>query len=242
MAVAQSPDPKPQFEAAAVRTAAPSARSVMRGGPGTSDPAELNWVITLRGLLMRAYSVDPDQISAPDWSDSATYELRAKLPQGTRRDQFEQMLQNLMAERFNLVVHLQTKTFPAYNLSVGKKGSKLKLSEYAPPPVPDLNPDRQSLSAYPVWMTRSDGRWTVHGRAATADDLVKAARFAVHGRVIDQTGLNGRYDFTFDFDSSGGPAAGADAIREQLGLSLDAIKISLPVVIVDHVDRTPTSN
>lgn len=173
---------------------------------------------------------------------SADYEVLAKIPKGVTQAQFERMLQGLLAERFHLAVHRQDKTFPAYNLTIGKKGPKLKLSEYVAPPRPDLAPGEHWFGNLPVWMTGSAGHWTVHGRAATGADLVKGVVFGVHARVFDKTGLSGRYDFTFEFDSAGAPDAAVDAVRDQLGLDLEAIKISLPVVIVDHVDRTPTSN
>jgi uncharacterized protein (TIGR03435 family) len=64
-----------------------------RGGPGSNDPGRIDYVgVTLKMLLKRAYDVAADQISGPGWIDSERYDIAAKLPPGTDREQLRSML------------------------------------------------------------------------------------------------------------------------------------------------------
>jgi len=141
-------DASPQFEVASVKPAAPQAgRGMMRGmrgGPGTPDPTRITYTnATLTMLLTMAYNVKRYQITAPAWFDSEGYDITAKIPEGTPMAQFRVMLQNLLAERFKVVLHKESKELPSYNLVVAKGGPKLKESVIDPnapaSPAPPLN-------------------------------------------------------------------------------------------------------
>ena len=124
LAAAQS---SPEFEVASVKPAG-SARlqGVLTGGPGTSDPTRISsGSIDLRRLLMKAYGVETNQISAPGWFDSEKYAIAAKIPPGTTQEQFQIMLQNLLTERFKITLHHEARELPVYELSVAKGGPKL---------------------------------------------------------------------------------------------------------------------
>jgi uncharacterized protein (TIGR03435 family) len=109
----------------------------MRGGPGTADPERMTWSgATLQALLISAYGVKTDQISGPGWLESERYDVEAKVPPGSTRPQSILMLQNLLADRFRLTLHKDTKEFSVYELTVAKDGPKLKPS----PPDPDFKP------------------------------------------------------------------------------------------------------
>lgn len=124
------------FEVASVKPAAPPTPGMvtigMRGGPGTSDPGQVTFTnVTQRLLLAKAYGVQDYQISGPGWLASERYDIVAKVPKGATKEQFQVMIQNLLAERFKLSLHHETKELPLYLLVVAKNGPKLKAS--APP-------------------------------------------------------------------------------------------------------------
>jgi uncharacterized protein (TIGR03435 family) len=131
--VAQVADSKITFEAASVKPAGPylpGTKYSVRGGPGTDDPGRFIFPrATLSNLLMRAYNVPADQISVPAWFNNGAayaYSIAATLPAGTTKDQFRMMLQNLLAERFHLRLHHETRTRPRYALEVASGEPKLK--------------------------------------------------------------------------------------------------------------------
>lgn len=134
--LAQSTADQLTFEVASVKPAEPQTPGRMmvgmRGGPGTPDPGQATFSnVTQRVLLARAYGVQDYQISGPGWLDSERYDIVAKVPKGATKEQFMVMLQNLLAERFKLTLHHETKELPLYALVVAKNGPKLK--ETAPP-------------------------------------------------------------------------------------------------------------
>ena len=121
------------FEVASVKPAEPQTgmgiRVMMRGGPGSADPGQITYSnVTLKNLMVNAYAVKEYQINGPKWLDSERFDIVAKIPKGTTKEEFQLMLQNLLAERFKLTLHHETKELPMYALVVGKGGPKLKES------------------------------------------------------------------------------------------------------------------
>jgi uncharacterized protein (TIGR03435 family) len=120
------------FEAASVKVAPPATPGVdyrMRGGPGTEDPGQISYPLTtLYQLMLLAYNVSDDQISGPSWIGVTHYSVVAKIPPNTSKDQFRLMLQNLLAERFHLTLHHETKEGAGYELVLAPKGPKMKPS------------------------------------------------------------------------------------------------------------------
>jgi uncharacterized protein (TIGR03435 family) len=244
----------PQFEVASVKPAAADARgSRCNGGPGTTDPVTLtceNYSLSL--LTMMAYNLRGFQLSAPDWMNSVRFDVTAKIPPDTEREEFELMLQGLLAERFGLKAHFEKKAMPVYELWVAKGGAKLKQSEEAPPPrieaawrPPAGGPPRRTMAK----ITRKNELVT---------DLADFISNQLGLPVIDATGLSGRYDYTLSFVMEpGGRAAGPDAttgtepelgtslieaLRDELGLRLERTKGQAEVLVVDHAEKVPTGN
>ena len=132
--VAQPPT-KPVFEAVSIRPG--SGRPVevkgmlivgmMQGGPGTPDPERLTGnSVSLRDLVLSAYGVSRQQLAGPGWIETTGYNINAKIPPGTTKDQFRLMLQAMLEDRFKLKLHHETRSIPAYNLVVAKGGLKLR--------------------------------------------------------------------------------------------------------------------
>ena len=275
-------DTRLTFEVASVRPSGPAEPG--RGGAarfGTSDPGQ----ITFRGtplieILRTAYGVDFDQISGPAWLYDERYDIVAKLPPGTTQEQSNMMLQNLLVERFMMTLHHAAKDFPAYELTVAKGGPKLKetAGTQAKPAQPGDAPRNfktdpngfpevpEGTSGMRASMNNGVTRATFRAQpismltgqlAATFGTIAGANRFAM-GRLVDNTGLTGKYDFTLEFAGRLGPGgitlspsvdAASDpapdifqALEKQLGLRLAKSTVSKDTLIVDHIEKTPTEN
>lgn len=155
---------KLEFEVASIKPAAlPGGGAIrlgLRGGPGSGDPARVTFNLsTIRDLMAEAYGVKRNQISGgPKWLDSDRFDIVAKVPAGTTKEQVKSMLQNLLAERFKLTLHRETRDMPVYALAVGAKGPKLKQSTAADaPPVP-AEDGRGETAAPPPPHSPSPGR------------------------------------------------------------------------------------
>jgi uncharacterized protein (TIGR03435 family) len=132
-AFGQATGESPTFEVASVKPAEPPPmgmmRVMMRGGPGSADPGQITYTnVSLKNVLTIAYAVKGYQINGPKWLDSERFDIVAKIGKGATKEQFQLMLQNLLAERFKLALHHETKELPMYALVVGKGGPKLKES------------------------------------------------------------------------------------------------------------------
>src|SRR5947209_8710373 len=153
------------FEVASIKPAPPPSDPHkfmvgMRGGPGTPDPGQITYSnVTIRNVLMNAYDVKEFQISGPAWLNNERYDITAKVPPGTTKEQFKLMLQNLLAERFKVTLHHETKDLPMFALVVAKGGSKLKESAPLPPPPTDGGPGEapNSYGAAPKTTFNKDG-------------------------------------------------------------------------------------
>jgi uncharacterized protein (TIGR03435 family) len=119
----------PAFEVASIKPAAPQPVYQMMVSMG-GDPGRVNYTnVSLKNVLMRAYDVKIYQITGPAWLDTERYDIVAKVPEGAPKEQIPAMLQNLLAERFQMTIHRETKEQAVYALVVGKNGPKLKKSD-----------------------------------------------------------------------------------------------------------------
>lgn len=254
----------PAFEVASVRPSTSRVRSSMRGGPGSEDAEQVTFTnVTLMSVLMRAYDVKNYQVSGPAWLSSERYDIVAKVPPGATKEQFNGMLQNLLAERFHLALHRETKEFQGYELVVGK-GSKLKASADSRPEGPELmEAPKTDANGFPqldrpglVMMEGMRGRAVVTfltARAQPVSALVEQLSKEFRMPILDRTGLAGKFDFTLEFApqppgsltpdlTEEGGANLLTAVQQQLGLKLNPSKIPLPLLIVDRADKVPIEN
>jgi uncharacterized protein (TIGR03435 family) len=209
------PAQAPAFEAASVKAAPPSdgrARTGMRGGPGTPDPGQITYTnVTLTSVLQRAYDVKSYQVTGPAWLSSERYDIAAKIPPGTTKEQFQLMLQSLLAERFHLDLHREGGELQGYELVAGRNGSKLKVSAdadsgAAPQPA---SPPKTDRNGFPVldgpgvaMMEGVRGRAVITfltARAQPLSALVDLLSREFRMPIVDKTGLTGKFDFTLEF-------------------------------------------
>src|ERR1035438_2159606 len=157
----------PTFEVASIKPAAPLdmmkvAAEVQAGhmpkvGPHVDAARAEYTYMALKELIVVAYKVKPFQITGPDWIATERFDIIAKMPAGSSKDDAPQMLQALLEERFKLTLHRDTKEHPVLALVVGKGGSKMKESEAGKPLDEDapLKPGEMKMDTAegPVRMT-----------------------------------------------------------------------------------------
>jgi uncharacterized protein (TIGR03435 family) len=166
--------------------------------------------------------------------DADTVSALNKLARAERQSQRQQMFENLLADRFQLKFHHETRELPVYNLVVAKGGLKMQAST-AEGSSSSMN--NSSLS----------------GKGMPIEGISFSVSNVVGRQVVDKTGLTGKYDFTLTWtpDEMGAPSgASADAdsgpsiftaLEEQLGLKLVPAKGPVDVIVVDHIER-PSEN
>ena len=208
------------FDVASIKPAElPSASSTLvrfgpKGGPGTDDPGLYTCSLcNIPTLLIEAYNLKRYQLVVPDWMTTTRFEISAKVPAGTTREQFRVMMQNLLAERFKLASHRDKKEMDVYALVIMKGGHKLKdaapPTEAAPPPDPQAKPaldkDGFVISSRPMpkgsMMISAEGKARIRGINETTQDLAERLSATLPKPVVDATGLTGRYDYSLTFAS-----------------------------------------
>jgi uncharacterized protein (TIGR03435 family) len=230
------------FEVATVKPAAPPDGGRIfvggRGGPGSQDPTRITWNnSTLKTLLGIAYDVKPYQVSGPSWIDSERYDIAAKIPEGATKEQVNIMWQNLLKERFGMVLHHESKEFQVSELVVAKGGSKIKETTMdlnaPPPPLPagppgppklDKNGSPEMNRPGLMMMIQTGPNGPVGhlvARAQTIEGFATMLGNQLNRPVVDKTGLTAKYDFNLEYtpDLNGlpgllGPAAQTDSASE----------------------------
>jgi uncharacterized protein (TIGR03435 family) len=189
-------------------------RVMTRGGPGTPDPGRFTTEnFPLIGLIAQAYDVKRFQVSGPGWMESTRFDISAKVPAGTTKEQFRLMLQNLLAERFHMALHREKKDMPMYELVVAKGGPKLQESapvdetpaKDAPPPEPPKM-DKEGFPVLPAGRPGGmlmgigpGGRARLQAMGQTMDEFINMLSNHLDRPVTDGTGLKGKYDFRLSF-------------------------------------------
>ncbi|HXB73820.1 MAG TPA: TIGR03435 family protein [Candidatus Acidoferrales bacterium] len=246
-AFSQSTETPPAFEFSDVHAVAPGANQFMRGGLMRGGRYELR-TATMVDLIKTAYGVDDDNvIGGPNWLEFDRFDLIAKAAPSSSPERIQLMLQALLADRFHLVVHNDTKSLPEYVLTLGKGRQKLKESDGTGEKGCQGQPQPQNLPpGVPRYITVSCHNLT---SAAIADELHQMAGGYLDTPVVDSTGLKGSWDFDIKWSGRGQlAAAGADgisifdAVDKQLGLKLELQKLPMPVIVIDRVNQKPTEN
>ncbi len=239
---AQAAAPHSSFDVLSVKAASPNrpgGRVVVgmtgrEGGPGTGDPGRVRYaVICLKYVLFEAFGHRDLRIVGPDWLDDDWFQIDATMPVDTTEDQFRSMMQHLLADRFKLQFHRETKEVAAYSLVVAKNGPKMKETPGAPDPPRDL-----------VRTLADRTEMTVH--QATMERLAGFLAGQLGGPVTDATGLTGKYEFTLNFSKPGTAATDVpdifSAVQSQLGMKLEPKKGTVQLMVIDHIEKKPTEN
>jgi uncharacterized protein (TIGR03435 family) len=273
------------FEVASIKPAAQpvanrGGRAFVRVGMST-DGGMLRYTnVGLKDVIRAAYKVKEFQIEGPDWLGNARFDITAKFPEGATEKQVPEMLQALLAERFKLALHRESKESPIYALVVGKGGPKLKAAEVPVGDTPALDKSPRT-GAQDVAVARPGGNVPVgmmrmmmdpsgmHFQASsvTLAGLAEAISRFTERPVMDMTEIKGQYDFELVFAPEtmrgvrvmgGPPPAGGDRgagdnapaepaesifdAVQRYGLKLEPRKAPIEVLVIDHIEKTPTEN
>jgi uncharacterized protein (TIGR03435 family) len=262
IAIAQAPSapPAPQpplaFDVVSIRPA--KVENVVKGDIEyhmsvfrTMDDGYSAENVPVLALIADAYHVKADAITGgPDWVRSDSYNVSAKItaedgaaPPKLTTAQRRKMMQALLAERFKLALHPETKESTVYNLVVASGGSLLH------PTAPgNSSAAAKGFSGYPQYTAH--GR--VKGESVTLASLADFLQIELHRPVTDKTGLTGKYDIQLQWATES-TSAQADAsattsgpslftaVEEQLGLKLVSAKGPVTTLAIDHIER-PSEN
>jgi len=228
--------------------------------------------VPLLTLMQQAFGIQEYQISgAPNWISSEKFDIDAKMD-GAVADAFQKlsldeqklarqkMLQALLADRFGLTIHRETKEFQVYSLIIAKNGPKLHEANPGDTYANGIKYPNGGGGPGAITMRMSPESQTLTAQAVSIATLVRQFRAYLDRPIVDKTELAGKYDFTLTWSPdnqalpgnvpSGQPTlalpdpGGATlftAIQEQRGLKLESGKAPIEIIVIDHVER-PSEN
>jgi len=227
---------EPAFEAASIKLATAESRRTPGRRIQTYPGSLVTHGLSLRACLGWAYGPTV-QLVAPDWTSTVALDINAKAATPAGDKELYRMLRTLLETRMGLKAHTEKREMEVYALVVAKGGPKFKASETEGP-----------------LQVGQDKGVSVIQHASLGEFAAQLSDNVFDRPVIDATGLTGRYDIRFDMRSvlaSQGPnkpdradlaTAVMDAIQEQMGLKVESRKALLDVVVIDHIEKTPTEN
>jgi len=255
-ALAQQPAPKIAFEVVSIKAPEPQPMNQIRMSRN-SDPGRVRFgYFSLKDYIRVAYRVKDFQIEGPEWMETARFDVEGKFPEGATEAQVPEMLQSMLADRFKLTTHRETKEHAIYALVPAKGGPRLKKAE---PPAPGATGPRGG--GMNVQIDESGA----HLKAASATLSMISEMLSRFSElpVVDKTGIEGDYQFDLVMSpetlrgiramggGDHGPAEGgaspegAGTIHEAVqkyGLKLERRKAPMEIIIVDRVEKLPTEN
>ena len=269
-AFSQSEDAPAKFEAADIRVSPKVQFPYMRTGPVRGGRYEAKQA-SMVDLIHLAYDIDGDKVlGGPSWLEMNRFDVIAKVPAGTSPDSQKLMLQSLLADRFKLAIHKDTKPLPTYALVAGKK-PQLKQAEG----TEDSGCKPESSGAGPGEMRIMVGGAVMGGASGTTQTLILGPGGTIQyacrnmtmeafaaglprmmgsqlgpNPIVEDTGLKGRWNFDVRWSigmfgpmaSQGDRISLFDAMEKQLGLKLVERQVPTPVMVVDSVNEKPSPN
>jgi uncharacterized protein (TIGR03435 family) len=258
---------RPEFEVASIKPNTGAGRGrklfIEPGGRLTVEN------LPLRFLIRFAYNVKDFQISGgPAWMNSDPWDISAKAETERTPEQLRPLVQSLLASRFKLALHRETKELPIYQLAAARGGLKLTSPKQGSCITPDPdNPPRPPAPGEPPPRYCGNvrmGPGLIEAWGVSMERLLMALSDTLGRTVIDKTGFTGTFDVHLEFNPDDTIADAADAIvggrtvqppppadsatpsiftalQEQLGLKMDSAKGPVEVLIIDHVER-PSEN
>jgi uncharacterized protein (TIGR03435 family) len=242
---AMAADADPEFDACSIKPSKPGQQGrglTVRGREIVTINTPVSFLVTF------VYGVHAQQlVGAPAWTDAENYDLDGKPAQEgmPNQKQIKIMIQKLLADRFQLKFHREKRELSVYAIQVGKNGVKLTQSQADPKGLPGLG---------------FRGLGAMNAFNATMADFASLLQTAVLDRpVVDQSGLDGHYDFALNWtpdetqfagmgvkvpppsDKPDAPPELGTAMLDQLGLKLATTKALVEVIVIDHIEK-PSAN
>lgn len=216
---------------------------------------DIPWMLSLSSKREPPFHPrSPNLLGGPDWVRSETFDVTAKadeatvaawskLPEKQQIEQMKLMVRALLADRFKLKMRHETEVIPVYALVVEKGGPKFKPTTPEPPADPNA-PAKPYQSPWKFDMG------LISGHGVTIDGLMTwlwGQPEVGSRKILDRTGLKGRYDLTLKWASERDPSVEAtgpslfSAIEDQLGLKLESTKAPVDVLVIDSIEK-PSAN
>jgi uncharacterized protein (TIGR03435 family) len=213
---------------------------------------------TVIDIIRNVWNVNRLQIAGgPSWAGEDRYDIEAKASGKAGRDELVAMMKTMLAERFNLAVHQETRPIPVYALVLaradGRLGPTLRQSQAtcdrSSPPAPGTPPPQPPPPLGGVDLPAcgtNTGRGVLRAAGIELEAFTRNMAGAAGRIIVDKTGLTGTFDMVLRFNpdpndtSSDAPSLFA-AVQEQLGLKLDPQTAAADVLVIDRVER-PTEN
>jgi uncharacterized protein (TIGR03435 family) len=248
---------KPAFEVATVKPSDPNPENTILVGMSADQAIVRYGNITLRDAIRGAFRVRDFQIVAPDWMSNARFQIEGKLEQGAPVDQIPEMLQSLLEDRFKLEIRRETKEMQVYALVVGSDGPKLKPSEIKTDSKTPMAMGTDGKPRQLVYLGGTSAGVRVTAPGASLLTLVGVTSRFTAKPLVDMTGIEGLYDFDLTFTPEVAEGFGifpanpavppdpapalVDAVKKY-GLRIENRKMPVEMLVVTHMERTPTEN
>jgi uncharacterized protein (TIGR03435 family) len=245
--IALAQTPRPAFEVASIKK-----RTEPMNGADFQDRQGGRLHVAnnpIANVIRNAYGIRPFQlIGAPDWVDSDRYDIEAKGPGTAGHKEMMLMVQSLLADRFAMQAHFETREMPGYTLTVARGGPKMSL--ISPEDCVPFDSTKPNAGAAPNVCGSSlcckDG-W--HATHISMPAVARLLSTLMQGPVVDRTGIKGTFDvrlqWSNDLTPQDNPADALPsiyaALRETLGLELKSGRGPAEVLVIDHIER-PTGN
>jgi uncharacterized protein (TIGR03435 family) len=250
--LAQTATTAPSFEVASVRVI-PSSQGVPNGfstNPRRSV-GRISWVTNLAWLVRYSYHLPGWRILRTD-KDQSFYAIEATTDASATEEQVRLMLQTLLVDRFKFAAHRETKEHQGFGLMVAKSSPKLKdasaLKEAPPMPGIFSNKDPAAFEGRVLVSMEGKGTSALTGRGVSTSQLADTLSESLGAFVVDQTGMTGKYYFSFKFlalngpgDDREGPPSIFTALQDEIGLKLEKQKGPVEFLVVEHVEK-PSEN
>ena len=197
--------------------------------------------VALKSVIANAYEVRIFQVEGgPDWLTSERFDIIARGKEGTPDRLRPAMLRSLLADRFKLVAHFETREQPVYALVLLRSDARL-----GPGLKPSAPQQRPAGSARFPLTSLSNGLARISGSHVTLDSFATVLTSSVFSqRVIDRTGLKGEFELDLQFAPDSGVTQRASelpsiftAVQEQLGLRLQPERGPVPFLVIDSIQR-----
>jgi uncharacterized protein (TIGR03435 family) len=233
----RSQAPAPKFDVVSIK---PNTNGISNALPPSRSNGSFSASnVALKSVIANAYEVRIFQVEGgPDWLTSERFDIIARGPEGTPDQLRPAMLRTLLAERFKLAAHFETREQQVYSLVLlrgdGRLGPQLK---------PSAPASGSSSGGFPSTSV-GNGTARINGRRVSMDTLAIMLTGSVFNqRVINRTGLSGEFELDLRFTPDSSTAAAPEfpsiftAVQEQLGLRLEASRGPVEVLVIDSVER-----
>jgi uncharacterized protein (TIGR03435 family) len=243
----QSSDKAPAFEVASIK---PLDSGWLQISPQRSG-GRVSWRASVNQMILYAYHLPSWRVIGMADSDT-TFQIEATGETDATTDQIRLMFQSLLATRFKLAVHRETKELNGYRLTVNKGGLRVKQANPGDPPapLPEWFAGKEAMipqiEGKVISSVEGKGIGAITARRVTMGEFADALQGPVAAFVLDKTDLLGQYYFAFKFARENAPpdvdAPTMSQAVGELGLRLERERGPVEMLIIDHSEKMPTEN